>query len=204
MKFPTIQVKMKKNCFPFFWNFHNFSPIILKFFPENGKRFDITEKWLLIFSDAVTLILKQEGFDIPTIPGGIHLARSLIDRLLDEKEKEDEKMGRTRGHAQNEPKLIMRSMPQPQPAQNNVGTPEDVCMDGKVSPLAMAEAQAANASPSMDDTILAGPNSPDGVDKSPQAQPPPTSLVEWLPRRNSRRAHVFSLRPTQKHSFLVF
>jgi hypothetical protein len=36
--------------------------------------------------DSITLILKQEGFDNFSSSGGIHLARSLIDRVLAEKD----------------------------------------------------------------------------------------------------------------------
>jgi hypothetical protein len=38
--------------------------------------------------DSLTLMLKQEGLDNPAMPGGIHLARSLIDRMLAQKELE--------------------------------------------------------------------------------------------------------------------
>lgn len=74
-------------------------------------------------ADALTMMLKEEGFDNVSFPGGIHLARSLIDRLLAEKEKEHPQQRNSVFSADGNATLELRSKP------NDEETGESMDMD---------------------------------------------------------------------------
>jgi hypothetical protein len=69
------------------------------------------------------LVLKQEGFDNSEKPGGIHLARSLIDRLLAEKEAEQTECKKQRQPSAEGEMLIKTSAataPPPNESNNTI------------------------------------------------------------------------------------
>jgi hypothetical protein len=74
-----------------------------------------------IHTDALTQILKQKGFENGPQPGGIHLARSMIDRLLAEKELEIANKKSHQQDYQQQPKFVILRKEQ-EPFQQNNGS----------------------------------------------------------------------------------